>query len=69
MSQSCPSPLKKNTKNKKEEINLEIEIKNSNPKISLKNKKKIFIYKIKKINKKKIRKRFKRNIFINWYST
>ena len=30
--------------------------------------KKIFIYKIKKINKKKIRKRFKRNIFISWHN-
>ena len=59
---------KKNSKNKKQEINLEIEIKNPNPKTSFKNKK-IFIYKIEKINKKKIRKRFKRNIFISWYST
>ena len=30
---------KKNSKNKKQEINLEIEIKNPNPKTSLKNKK------------------------------
>ena len=42
-----------------EEINLEIEIKNSKTKISLKNKKKNFIYKIKKFNKKKIRKDLK----------
>ena len=48
---------KKNSKNKKEEINLEIEIKNSNPKISLKNEKKFSFIKSKKLIRHKIRKR------------
>ena len=63
MSQSCPSPLQKNTKknskNKKEEINLEMEIKNSNTKISLKNKKKFSFTKSKKLIRKKSEKDLK----------
>ena len=50
---------KKNSKNKKEEINLEIEIKNSNPKISLKNEKKFSFTKSKKLIRKKSEKDLK----------
>ena len=50
---------KKNSKNKKEEINLEIEIKNSNPKSSLKNEKKFSFTKSKKLIKKKSEKDLK----------
>ena len=63
MSQSCLTTTKKiqkkNSKIKKQEINLEIEIKNSNPKISLKNEKKFSFTKSKNLIRKKSEKDLK----------